>query len=107
MKVADLAQGKDNNFNLIRILAAYAVLIHHAFPLALGPKVVVPLEGSVGISAGAVAVDVFFITSGFLVTASLLARQSTVEFVWARVLRVFPALFVMLVLTVFGLGLFF
>ncbi|HQA10812.1 hypothetical protein, partial [Zoogloea sp.] len=49
MKVADLAQGKDNNFNLIRILAAYAVLIHHAFPLALGPKVVVPLEGSVGI----------------------------------------------------------
>jgi len=53
------------------------------------------------------SLDVFFITSGFLVTASLLARQSTVEFVWARVLRVFPALFVMLVLTVFGLGLFF
>ena len=38
MKVADLAQGKDNNFNLIRIIAAYAVLVQHAFPLALGPK---------------------------------------------------------------------
>jgi len=107
MRVADLAQGKDNNFNLIRIIAAYAVLIQHAFPLALGPKTVVPLEVSLGVTIGMIAVDVFFMTSGFLVTASLLARKSTVEFVWARVLRIFPALFVMLMLTVFGLGLFF
>ena len=107
MKVADLAQGKDNNFNLIRIIAAYAVLVQHAFPLALGPKTAVPLEVSLGVPIGVIAVDVFFMTSGFLVTASLLARKSTVEFVWARVLRIFPALFVMLMLTVFGLGLFF
>ncbi len=106
MKVADLAQGKDNNFNLIRIIAAYAVLVQHAFPLALGPKTVVPLEVSLGVTIGMIAVDVFFMTSGFLVTASLLARKSTVEFVWARVLRIFPALFVMLMLTVFGLGLY-
>lgn len=53
------------------------------------------------------AVDVFFITSGFLVTASLVTRQSVIEFIWARVLRIFPALLIMLLLTVFGLGVFF
>lgn len=56
---------------------------------------------------GDIAVDIFFITSGFLVTASLLTRQSIIEFIWARVLRVFPALLIMLLLTVFGLGVFF
>jgi peptidoglycan/LPS O-acetylase OafA/YrhL len=53
---------------------------------------------------GSIAVDVFFVTSGFLVTASLLTRQSAIEFVWARVLRIYPALLIMLLLTVFGLG---
>ena len=56
---------------------------------------------------GDIAVDIFFITSGFLVTASLLTRQSIIEFISARCLRIFPALLIMLVLTVFGLGVFF
>lgn len=56
---------------------------------------------------GTIAVDIFFITSGFLVTTSLLTRQSTLQFIWARVLRIFPALLVMLFLTVFGLGTYF
>ena len=107
MKVADFTQGRDNNFNLLRILAAYAVLVGHGFPLTIGKTALEPLGASLGMSIGMIAVDVFFMTSGFLVTASLLARKSTVEFVWARVLRIFPALFVMLVLTVFGLGVFF
>lgn len=56
---------------------------------------------------GSIAVDVFFITSGFLVTSSLLNRQSIIEFIWARVLRIFPALLMMLFLTVFVLGVLF
>lgn len=36
-----------------------------------------------------------------------MTRQNLIEFIWARVLRIYPALIAMLVLTVFGLGCFF
>jgi peptidoglycan/LPS O-acetylase OafA/YrhL len=103
MKFADIAKGRDNNFNLIRILAAYAVLLTHSFALAIGPHAE-PFRDSLGMTMGAIAVDVFFIISGILVTASLLTRQSFIDFVWARALRIYPALFVMLLITVLVLG---
>ena len=107
MKLSNVAEGKDNNFSLIRIAAALAVLISHSFALAIGTADAEPLAKSLGITLGEIAVDVFFITSGFLVTASLLRRQTIIKFVWARVLRIYPALLVMLFLTVFVLGVFF
>jgi len=48
--------------------------------------------------------DALFVTSGFLVTASLVKRGDLISFFWARALRVYPALWVMLVLTVFVLA---
>ncbi|MBY0579669.1 MAG: acyltransferase [Burkholderiales bacterium] len=107
MRLSDFTQGRDNNFNLIRIVAALAVLVTHSFALTVGSGNAEPLRASLGMTMGSIAVDVFFIASGFLVTASLLNRQSAIDFVWARVLRIFPALSVMLFLTVFGLGAFF
>lgn len=107
MKLSNYSQGRDNNFNLIRIIAALAVLVTHSFALAIGTADAEPFRKSLGMTMGSIAVDVFFITSGFLVTSSLLNRQSTIEFIWARVLRIFPALIVMLLLTVFVLGVIF
>ncbi len=103
-RLSHYTAGRDNNFNLIRILAALAVLVSHSFALAVGRGAYEPLSHWLGISSGTVAVDVFFITSGLLVTASLLRSRSIVEFASARILRIFPALWVMLALTVFGLG---
>lgn len=105
MKLAGLAQGRDNNFNLIRILAAFAVLVSHSFALTTGSDEAQPFRAYLGMGLGAMAVDVFFVTSGFLVTGSLLKRQSVIEFTWARILRIYPALIVMVGLSVFGLGL--
>lgn len=107
MKLSNFTQGRDNNFNLIRVVAALAVLITHSFVLTTGTGDTEPFQQSLGMTLGTVAIDIFFITSGFLVTASLLTRQSIIEFIWARTLRIFPALLVMLLLTVFGLGAFF
>ena len=107
MKLSNFTEGRDNNFSLIRIVAAFAVLITHSFALAIGTGRAEPFQKLLGMTMGTIAVDVFFITSGFLVSSSLLTRQSVIEFVWARVLRIYPALLVMLGLTVFGLGLFF
>jgi peptidoglycan/LPS O-acetylase OafA/YrhL len=107
MQLGQLAHGRDNNFNLIRIIAASGVLVTHSFALVTGDKMSEPLRAQLGIPLGSLAVDTFFITSGFLVTASLLKRQSLLEFAWARCLRIFPALLAMLCLTVLGVGLFF
>ena len=104
MKLIDAITGRDNNFNLIRILAALAVLLTHSFPLALGDAAQEPLRASLGMSLGMIAVDVFFITSGFLISASLMRQPSLLSFLWARVLRIFPGLLVMLLFSVFVLG---
>ncbi len=103
MRLSNFTDGRDNNFSLIRIIAAFAVLITHSFALAIGTGEAEPFQKFLGMTMGTIAVDIFFITSGFLVTSSLLTRQSVIEFVWARVLRIYPALLVMLCLTVFGL----
>jgi len=94
-------RGKDNNFNLLRLLAAFAVLFGHCYAL-LGHAE--PLGATLGISIGSIAVDIFFISSGFLVGASLIQRQSIVDYLLARFLRIFPALWVMLLLVVLVLG---
>lgn len=100
-------RGRDNNFNLLRIIAAFAVLVSHSFALVAGTGAAEPLRDSLDSSLGNLAVDAFFVTSGFLVSGSLLTRNSAIEFLWARVLRIYPALLVMVGLTVFGLGVFF
>lgn len=107
MYLSKFTQGRDNNFNLIRIIAAYAVLITHSFALAIGTADAEPFRYTLGMTMGNIAVDIFFLTSGFLVTASLLSKQSVIDFIWARFLRIFPALLTMLVLVVFGMGIFF
>jgi peptidoglycan/LPS O-acetylase OafA/YrhL len=99
----EYARGRDNNLNLIRFLAASAVLVSHSYPIA-GAAGAEPLVKFIGISGGAVAVDIFFATSGFLVTRSLLTSGHTLDFVVARILRIYPALLAVIALTVVGLG---
>ena len=84
------ASGRDNNFNLIRFLAAGFVLWSHAFPLSGTWNE--PFEGFSGFSLGRLGVDIFFVISGFLVTGSLVSKTNLRSFLRARVLRIFPAL---------------
>lgn len=87
-----LGERRDNNYNLMRFLAAATVIVSHAFPMSgAGAD---PLERLIGFSFGHLAVDVFFVISGFLVTSSLLSRRSLRSFALARALRLFPVLVV-------------
>ena len=85
-------------------MAAYAVLISHSYALTAGTGDAEPGRGSIGLSVGAIAVHVFFLASGFLVSASILNRRSVIEFAWARGLRIVPGLLVMLLLVALVLG---
>lgn len=97
IKIEDALNERSNNFTLMRLLAALGVLFFHCYPLALGkdaellyPHLFSYLMGCVG----KFSVDMFFVVSGFLVTASYLQRANLLQFVEARVLRLFPGLIV-------------
>lgn len=98
------AAARDNNFNLLRMLAALAVLLSHSYPLARGPQAVEPFVASLGMSLGTLAVGIFFTISGYLVTASLVSRPSLADFALARARRIYPGLWVAILLTVFVVG---
>lgn len=102
--LSQACRGRDNNLNLIRFLAASAVLVSHSIVLVTGDPDREPLRRLFEMTPGTIAVDVFFVVSGFLVTNSLLKRQSLWEFARARLLRIWPALLVMCALLVFVLG---
>ena len=87
-----------NNFNTLRLLAALAVLWSHAFPLSTGRGAPEPLMAISGgqTSLGTVAVVVFFVISGYLVTQSFVRSSSVWRFVKARALRIMPGLLVAL-----------
>ena len=94
--LADYSKGRDNNFNLIRMLAAFGVMVSHAYPLSLGPGTPEPFEVFLkGDNLGRASVFVFFAISGFFITKSVSYRSSIGAFLLARALRLFPALIVM------------
>jgi len=101
------SSNRDNNFNIIRFFAAILVIVSHSYVLSLGKGNEDPFHNLFGVSLGTVAVDVFFITSGFLVTASLVNRGNLTSFFLNRFLRIMPGLFVALIFTTLVIGLVF
>ena len=100
IRLADLAPGRDNNFNLIRLLAATAVVLFHSYALT-GHWTDEPLwKLAPEINFGALGVKAFFFVSGFLVTKSYCERGRLVPFAAARVLRIYPALFCATLVTI-------
>jgi len=104
IRLATVAHGRDNNFHLVRLLAASAVLLSHSFPLATGSVATEPLRARLGCTPGSIAVALFFTISGLLVTMSLVRRNSVADFVRARFFRIWPALTAAIVLAIFVIG---
>lgn len=95
-----LAQGRDNNFNLIRMIAASAVIVSHSLPLSLGMGAIEPAHGWIApLDLGKAAVRVFFVISGFFILQSFDRRASIATFALARSARIIPALLVVYAVT--------
>jgi len=90
-----------NNFDFIRLLAASLVVFSHSFPLVEGNELNEPLSMVTAgkLTLGYLAVMIFFVISGFLVSASWENRKNIYSFLRARMLRIFPGLFAMLLFT--------
>jgi peptidoglycan/LPS O-acetylase OafA/YrhL len=96
MNKTSIAVSHQNNFNLIRMVAASLVLISHSYALCGFDE---PLKARLGVTWGSIAVDIFFATSGYLVTASIIRGANAKNFVFNRVLRIFPGLIVAVLFT--------
>ena len=93
-----LAGGRSANLDALRLLLAAAVIVSHAWPLALGPGAPEPLHALTGKTLGGWAVLMFFFLSGLLVTASA-ERREPATFWAARARRILPGLGAALLLT--------
>jgi len=102
--VAALLHGRDNNFNLIRFIAAFVVMVDHSFALVAPEQAAKAALNLGALELGRIGVDVFFVVSGFLVTRSAMTRPTVLDYGVARFMRLFPALFVTCVAIAFVLG---
>jgi peptidoglycan/LPS O-acetylase OafA/YrhL len=89
--VAGAMAGPHNNFGLLRLALALAVVVSHAFSVATGRVDDEPLAMSTGFTLGEHAVNGFFAISGFLVTMSYVQRGWR-DYLVARLLRIAPGL---------------
>lgn len=100
VRLGDRIRDRDNNFDVLRLLAAWAVLVSHSFALVGEAE---PLH-QLGSSLGAVGVLIFFAVSGLLIRRSWDYDPSPRDFWIKRGLRLLPALAVVGLVTAFVLG---
>ena len=95
--------GRENNFDFLRIAAAYLVLFSHCFPLFGNPAE--PFFSIAGHETGGdLAVAIFFYISGYLMSGSLERRPGFIDFTTGRALRILPGLFVSVAFCVLVIG---
>ena len=104
-KIGDCIASRDNNFDIIRLVAALAVIYSHSYTLTAG-SALDPIERVTGktYSFGGLSVAAFFVISGLLITMSFKRASGLHEYFSARALRIFPALIFVVFFTVFVLG---
>jgi peptidoglycan/LPS O-acetylase OafA/YrhL len=89
--------GRQNNFDFLRLLAAFFVILTHSYSLLdLGPDL---LQRLIGIPFSTLGLWIFFTTSGYLVTASA-CKQSNWRYWYKRALRILPAFYVCIMLMI-------
>jgi len=100
MRLGNFTQGRGNNIQLLRLLAAAAVMLFHSYVFTghMGDDPI--FRATRTTDSSVLGVGCFFVLSGFLVTRSWLTRPGLAAFAAARVLRIYPALFVAVALSI-------
>jgi peptidoglycan/LPS O-acetylase OafA/YrhL len=98
-QTAAVSTGRENNFNVIRLLAATLVIFGHMHALlAMQPFVVM------GQNVSSIAVKVFFVISGYLICISWQRDSNPLRFAIRRIFRIIPALIFVVLASVFVVG---
>ena len=87
---------RENIFDFLRLLFSCLVIISHSFPLTgVREQEILMQVTNNQADFGGLSVKAFFIISGFLIFQSLERSRSYTDYLWKRILRLFPALLVM------------
>jgi peptidoglycan/LPS O-acetylase OafA/YrhL len=105
LRLGDYTAGRDNNVQLLRLLSAAGVIAFHSYAFTGHMENDPVWRATSDTNFGALGVRCFFVLSGFLVTQSWLRHPRLSAFVAARVLRIYPALFAAVALTILLAGL--
>ena len=85
---------RKNNFGILRLLFALTVVLVHMYDLTLNPK----LEIISKLLSSKIAVDGFFVISGFLIFMSYENSPFLKEYFSKRVRRIYPAYFLVIIM---------
>lgn len=102
----ELSQGRDNNLNLVRLVAAVMVMYMHSLALCQANQeadLMYTLTFHKALS-GQVGVDIFFVISGFLIYRSYDRSGNIGKYLKARFLRIWPLLALFILSTAFIFG---
>ena len=96
-------RGHQNSLGVIRLVLASLVIVDHAFPLGgFGEDPFWRYTGG-QTSLGGIAVGGFFVISGYLIVKSGMSAD-ILQFIWRRIIRIFPAFWGVLLFTAFVVG---
>jgi peptidoglycan/LPS O-acetylase OafA/YrhL len=96
-----------NSFDLIRLCLAVLVVFSHCFVIATG-KLIDTEPGMIftrnQTDIGGIAVDFFFVISGFLISNSFKFSKSFTSYLKKRILRICPAFYVAFLISILIVG---
>lgn len=102
-KTVKIRDGHDNFFTPLRLFFALMVVVGHSFIVAQRDVAAEPFL-FFHYKPSYLAVNLFFIASGFLVSKSMLYREDISDYTSARALRIYPALIVHVLFVMFIMG---
>ncbi|GJM02050.1 MAG: acyltransferase [Rhodomicrobium sp.] len=101
--LSDYMGGRNNNFNLLRVIGALLIMFGHAYFIS-GVADISFETHPVLYTIGHTALNMFFTMSGMFVTASWQKRLSVVSYTTSRVMRVMPGLLLVTLVTALVIG---
>lgn len=110
MKLQTILNKNNNNFDLLRLILAYLVIYSHSIALLNTPLFLSNKSSDFFLrlthieDSGSIAVKCFFFISGLFVSNSLRKKQSIKNYIIARIFRIIPAYYIVVLLTFFVIG---
>ena len=96
----------ENNFDFLRLVFSSAVIFSHSFPLTGKEEIFTVLTNN-QLGLGGLSVNVFFALSGYLIFISLKHSKTIKNYLWKGLLRLYPALIVLIAITMLILPFFY
>ena len=90
--LGDVCTDRNNGFNLLRLMAALGILYAHCALVIPSRSNIYTPDHSALTYGFDLLLALFFVFSGFLITASMERNQSLIRYATARALRIFPGL---------------